>query len=387
MKITRQIILFFTYYFILYFAQAIAYVLLISFLTGLGYTATQRSVFFVVDAIAGMILQVVIGYLCDRHQKIKPYLYIVSIFYAVGTYFMYRTTAMQFWLHMLLVTLISSMTRLTMSLSDSITIETSTETRDNYGVIRLFGSIGWAVGSPITAILAEKFGYPFLGIAFIFVIVLSFVVLWGIRDVNKVKSSEPVSLKDVKALLANRTYRFMVMVLFLINIVDMTQSYSVVDKMWYLNGSERDIGNYWLMAAMMELPLFFLGGWLVKKFGAVKLLIISGIFYTLRYVVYGIAGSIMMVFVGGLLQGLTYPLLMVSSKILIDDESPDNMKTSGQQVANSIYGGGSAMIAPVLVGVLEDGLGINPSLFAIAALALLPTVMMLFYHKKTEKVL
>ena len=63
------------------------------------------------------------------------------------------------------------------------------------------------------------------------------------------------------------------------------------------------------------------------------------------------------------------------------------MKTSGQQVANSIYGGGSAMIAPVLVGVLEDGLGINPSLFAIAALALLPTVMMLFYHKKTEKVL
>ena len=76
------------------------------------------------------------------------------------------------------------------------------------------------------------------------------------------------------------------------------------------------------------------------------------------------------------------PLLMVSSKILIDDESPDNMKTSGQQVANSIYGGGSAMIAPVLVGLLEDGLGINPSLYAIAALALLPTVMMIMFSKK-----
>ncbi|MBQ1341634.1 MAG: MFS transporter [Erysipelotrichaceae bacterium] len=382
MKITKQIILFFAYYFMHFFAQAISYALLITFLTTLGYTATQRSLFFVADALFGMIFQVILGYLCDRHQKIKPYLYLLLLIYVIGTYALYRTTEMNFLVHMFLVPLVGSMLRLSASLSDSLTIETSEETRDNYGVIRLFGSIGWAVGSPVAAWIVAKWGYPMLGPSFIIFMALCVASILGIKDVKKVSSSDPVTMSDVQSLLRNPSYMLTVIILFLLFVVDMTQSYSVIDKIWYLNGSEKDVGNYWLMAAMLELPLFFYGGRVMQKIGSFKTIIIAGFFYGLRYVIYGLANSILFMFVGGALQGVTYPLLMVASKIMVDEKTPENMRTSGQQVANAVYNSGSALVSPILVGLMEDNIGINNSLFVIAAMALITTVITVFINKK-----
>jgi len=374
--------LFFAYYFMHFFAQAISYALLITFLTTLGYTATQRSLFFVADALFGMVFQVILGYLCDRHQKIKPYLYMLLLVYVIGTYALYRTTEMNFLVHMFLVPLVGSMLRLSASLSDSLTIETSEETRDNYGVIRLFGSIGWAVGSPVAAWIVAKWGYPMLGPSFIVFMALCVASILGIKDVKKVSSSDPVTMSDVQSLLRNPSYMLTVVILFLLFVVDMTQSYSVIDKIWYLNGSEKDVGNYWLMAAMLELPLFFYGGRLMQKLGSFKTIIIAGFFYGIRYVVYGCATSIFHMFVGGALQGVTYPLLMVASKIMVDEKTPENMRTSGQQVANAVYNSGSALISPILVGLMEDNIGINNSLFVIAALAAVTTVMTVMISRK-----
>ena len=374
--------MFFAYYFMHFFAQAISYALLITFLTTLGYTATQRSLFFVADALFGMVFQVILGYLCDRHQKIKPYLYMLLLVYVIGTYALYRTTEMNFLVHMFLVPLVGSMLRLSASLSDSLTIETSEETRDNYGVIRLFGSIGWAVGSPVAAWIVAKWGYPMLGPSFIVFMALCVASILGIKDVKKVSSSDPVTMSDVQSLLRNPSYMLTVVILFLLFVVDMTQSYSVIDKIWYLNGSEKDVGNYWLMAAMLELPLFFYGGRLMQKLGSFKTIIIAGFFYGIRYVVYGCATSIFHMFVGGALQGVTYPLLMVASKIMIDEKTPENMRTSGQQVANAVYNSGSALVSPILVGLMEDNIGINNSLFVIAAMALITTGITIFINKK-----
>ncbi|MBR2746259.1 MAG: MFS transporter [Erysipelotrichaceae bacterium] len=382
MKITKQIVLFFAYYFMHFFAQAISYALLITFLTTLGYTATQRSLFFVADALFGMVFQVILGYLCDRHQKIKPYLYMLLLVYVIGTYALYRTTEMNFLVHIFLVPLVGSMLRLSASLSDSLTIETSEETRNNYGVIRLFGSIGWAVGSPVAAWIVAKWGYPMLGPSFIVFMALCVASILGIKDVKKVSSSDPVTMSDVQSLLRNPSYMLTVVILFLLFVVDMTQSYSVIDKIWYLNGSEKDVGNYWLMAAMLELPLFFYGGRLMQKLGSFKTIIIAGFFYGIRYVVYGCATSIFHMFVGGALQGVTYPLLMVASKIMVDEKTPENMRTSGQQVANAVYNSGSALVSPILVGLMEDNIGINNSLFVIAAMALITTGITIFINKK-----
>jgi len=73
---------------------------------------------------------------------------------------------------------------------------------------------------------------------------------------------------------------------------------------------------------------------------------------------------------------------MVTSKALVDEQSPDNMKISGQQVALSIYGSGSALISPLVCGILTDNIGVNNTLLIIAATGLFGFILCVLSLRK-----
>jgi hypothetical protein len=54
--------------------------------------------------------------------------------------------------------------------------------------------------------------------------------------------------------------------------------YTVIDKILFVGGSNDDVAFKWSFQAIMELPLFFLGGWMLLKLGSKKILIFSIIF-------------------------------------------------------------------------------------------------------------
>ena len=382
MKLNRKLITFFAIYLLLFFALAISYSLLVTFLTSLGYTATERSVFFVGDALFGMMAQVGLGYLCDRFGKVKPFIYGCFALYVACTYLLYGTVAKSFFMHLILVMIVGGMMRITNGLMDSFTMEQSEEFKENYGVIRLFGSIGWALGSPVAAMIVTRYGYPALGTGFFAVAAVMLLLVLAVSDVHVKRGNETISLENVRDLFRNRGYLVVIIILFVLFCVDTTQSYTVIDKMMYLNGTEQDVGNYWAVAAMLELPMFFLGGRLIKKYGAMKLCAMAAIVYATRYVIYALATRIIHVFIAGVLQAITYPVLMVTSKVLVDEQSPDNMKISGQQVGLSVYGSGSALVSPLVCGILTDNIGVNNTLLLIALTALVGFVLCVLSLRK-----
>ena len=363
-------------YFMIFFSQAIAYSLLITFLNALGYQPMERNLFFAADALAGIFIQSFVGYLCDRYRTIKPFLVGGYVLFAVFTKLIYDTTEAVFWLHLFLVMGVSGLMRITSGLADSLTLETDEYCQKNYGTIRCFGSVGWAIGAPVTAKMVISYGYCSLGWGFIVCTAILLVIVSGMKDAQKT-GSETVSFTDVKSLVVNKNYLMVVLILFLFFIVDCTQSYAIPDKIFLLDGNEQDIGNYWALAAMLELPLFIIGGRLVRRFTAEKLMVIAGAFYVIRYVLYGLVNSVWGVFLVGALQAVTYPLLMVCSKMMVDRYTPKNLKSSGQLIAMSIYSGASSMISPLLCGTLEQNFGINTMLMVIALVAVIPTIMTL----------
>ena len=360
----------------IFFSQAIAYSLLITFLNALGYQPMERNLFFAVDALTGIFIQSFIGYLCDKYRTIKPFFAGAYVLFMVFTKIIYDTTEAVFWLHLFLVMGVSGLMRITSGLADSLTLETDEYCQKNYGTIRCFGSVGWAIGAPVTAKMVTSYGYCSLGWGFIVCTAILLVIVSGMKDAQKT-GSETVSFTDVKSLVVNKNYLMVVLILFLFFIVDCTQSYAIPDKIFLLNGNEQDIGNYWALAAMLELPLFIIGGRLVRRFTAEKLMVIAGAFYVIRYVLYGLVNSVWGVFLVGALQAVTYPLLMVCSKMMVDRYTPKNLKSSGQLIAMSIYSGASSMISPLLCGALEQNYGINTMLMVIALVAVIPTIMTL----------
>ena len=382
MKLNKKLISFFAIYLIHFFALALSYALLLTFLTSLGYSATERSLFFVADALFGMVMQVVLGYLCDKYRKVKPFLYGCYAVYVVAAFFLYRTTGKIFFIHLLLVMLIGSLQRITIGLLDSFTMEQDPDYKENFGTIRMWGSIGWAIGSPLAAVLVTRFGYPVLGVSFFISVIVLVIILMFIDDVYVKNNRVPITSADIRKLFENKNYVMVVIILFVLFSVDLMQSYTVVDKIMALNGNEQNVGNYFALCAIVELPLFFIGGKLVKKYGVIKLTAFAAGMFVIRYCIYGFATTVGQIFIGGLLQAFTFPIITVTGKLLVDQQTPDNMKVSGQQVALAVYSGGSALIAPFVCGLVTDMFGVNAAMFFTAFEALIGFGLCLLFIRK-----
>lgn len=385
MKLEKRNYIFTVIYFMVYFGQAFSYCLLITYMTNIGYTATQRGIFFMGEALAGTVMSVISGYLCDRYNRIKPFWYMSLVMYMAVTWLTFISDEMNFVRHFLLVMNVGGMLRVSGGLIDALTLQYDDDCRENFGTIRAFGSIGWAVCAPITAWLVEHYGYPSLGTSFIIATVVLIIISLGIHDISTVSEHARVTFHDVSTLFNNRHYVTVTVILLLFFIVDSAQGYGVADKVAFLNGGEKELGYYWALSAMMELPLFFYGQKVVKRFGGYETMAMAGLMFVLRFIIFGISTSIAGIYVGGTLQAVTYPLLLILSKTLVDEQTPLHLKTSGQQVASSVYGCGSALLAPLIIGVLEDGIGINHALYAIAALALISTFFTVYVMRKSHK--
>ena len=76
---------------------------------------------------------------------------------------------------------------------------------------------------------------------------------------------------------------------------------------------------------------------------------------------------------------------MVATKELVDDESPESLKSSGQLIGLAIYNNIPSLIAPLLTGYLEDSIGINSALFTLAAFGLASLFLLWLYYREKKK--
>ena len=81
------------------------------------------------------------------------------------------------------------------------------------------------------------------------------------------------------------------------------------------------------------------------------------------------------------MQLLTFPLLTITSTTMVYNEIPDYLRSTGQQVAFSVYNAGSALIAPLIGGAMFDALGANKALMVVLAFAVVPVVLLTIYNK------
>ncbi len=372
---------FFLIYFLVYLAQAFSFCLMVTYLISLGYSATERSIMFAFGAITGIIVQFWFGYLCDKNKTIKRYINYSYICYSLMTLVVYMTGFRNFFMHILLVGTMQIFFRVNIGLVDSWVLESGDYLKDNFGSMRAFGSLGWVVGSYFVSCMVEKVGYSYIGIVFASILLIAYFVGKKIPDAQK-QQSVKLKLSDVNILFKNKRYILLIVILFAIYMVQTSLDYVLPDKLNALNATETEVSYYWMITGLVELPLFFAGNKLAKKYGYVNLMILSIVVYGARFVMYSLSTSILQVMLISLLQFFTFPIMQVVSKQLVDKESPENLKSSGQQIGSALYNCTSALFSPLLAGILEDSFDIDVALLAISGFALISLLLTFVYKKK-----
>lgn len=369
------------FYFISYVAFVIPYGYMQTFLEYVGYDVVERGIILSGTAVVAIVTQFFIGYLCDKYHTDKKFFQLSLIVFVISALVMYQVSEQNFFLHLIFISLVGGMFRTTLAVQDTWTLETSETCRNNFGPIRAFGAIGWMIGSPIGAMVVERYGYSALGYVFAALAVVNLLYTMYLQDAVKVERSEGIHLQDLKELLLSKKYIIVVLIFLFINIIATADIYTTVDKMMELGADEGLVGARWSIQAFTELPLFFAGTWLLKKFGDYKLMMFGTVMYILRFIGYAVVQSPEMMIVVTLMQCITYPLIMITSKTLVDDTAPLHLRSSGQTIASAFYVGVSLLITPLFASAMISGLGVDTTLLLIGLSGIIPLGLGVAYRR------
>ena len=374
--------------FVLYLAAfislALAFTQLIPFLIYVGYDPLQRGIILSTIAFVAFFGQLWSGYLCDRYRSVKRFFGLFWILFTLFSVAMYYVTTQVFFFHFIAVSFVGGLFRVTNGLLETWTIETSKKVRDNFGMIRAFGAIGWAIGAPLTSFLITSFGYQYLGLFMAVGAIITYGIAQLLPDASKVKSDASLRFSDIRQLLTHKPYILLMVIFILVSVVMTADMYTVIDKILYVGGTNDDVGLKWSFQAIMELPFFFLGGWMLLKLGSKKILVSSIVFYIIRFFLYSVVQTPFLLIAVSGMQMLTFPLYMIAQKVLIDDETPVHLKSTGQMMGMALFNGVPTFVTPLIAGVLVNSFGYDRTLLIFTVSLIIPLILSVIYRPKLK---
>jgi PPP family 3-phenylpropionic acid transporter len=226
---------------------------------------------------------------------------------------------------------------------ENITITYSQKNNKNYGSIRLWGDVGVGSAAVILGVLIGVFGIEYLGIMYAAILLSAILVSVFLRD-GRQKSATPISLNSVSKLLKNREYLwFLLLSLILFTTHRMNDSLFTV-YLSDLGASESHVGLAWMIATFASAPMFIVMGKLLKKYKELTLVLIAGVFYCIRWFLYGFFDHSIVLIYLQLMNGITFPLFIVAALFFVTRIVPSEIAATGQTIFIAVIVGIGGLI-------------------------------------------
>lgn len=360
--------------FVVFVAHGLVNTQSVPFLTVIGYNSIERGYIMSFYAVIAVLGQFLSGYLSDKYKTVKRFFIYATIILIGFTFLTFVLNDKNFLLHFFLMGNTIGFIRIIGNLLETWIIEVD-GMYPYFGSIRSLGSLGWALASLVSGYLIAYRGYALLmwvSIAFnILVVIVSFMM----EDATK-EMGVSINIKDVKTLFQNKSFMMLILIYGLVYVVYNSDHVSVTDFIFFIGGSETDVGVKWFVQAISEIPLLFAGTYFLKKYQGKKLMIFGTLMMGLRFVLYAVFPSTSAVIVFSTLQALSFPFVLISQKELVLNETPAALRSTGQMVSVALTAGFSAIISPILAGYLGAYMSIRVVVLGFGLFMLVPTFLM-----------
>jgi PPP family 3-phenylpropionic acid transporter len=324
------------------------------------------------------------GIFADK-KGIRPTLFITVLITAVMMFFLGDILTFK-WLvfYMLLITVFHHPLG---PLIDAIAVQFSRSRpeRYNYGNLRLWGSLGWAIASFLGGYLFSridlKFIFPVTAFFFLFSIVFLGFPFRSTKTVYR-PDFKPIRLN---VLIHNKPLLIFIGILLLYGIVCSPVNAFINLYFSELGVDKSVIGLAYSIQSLSELPFFILGNVLVRKFGAQRVIIIAMIVMVMRMFFYGLVPVISLALIMGVFQGVTLSFFLVGVVDYIHKQLPDGRDATAQSLIWGLYFGIGHTIGNLLTGYLKDLVGMIDVMNYFAWLALLVLIFSGLYFIYSRK--
>lgn len=259
---------------------------------------------------------------------------------------------------------------------------------DSYGEIRLWSSAGWAFSTIVVGYLLKgieiKYVFPITGAFFLAAGI--FMILFY-QPLKVTRSIESIKFSHFWQLVA-KSPRLLVFIFIIFIYGILTAPVMLFINMYYneIGAQSHQIGYAFAVQALFELPFFFYGKKLLKKFGAPKVMLFAMATTMLRMFLYGMTNNPNLAIAIGTLHGVTIGLFLVSVIEQIHSFIPSKWRASGQSFIYIFYFGVGTALGYALSGFLSEKYSVKSTMLIMAvSIAILISFILIsfgLYRKK-----
>lgn len=360
---------FYITYALCYLTGALGTTQLIPYLKENGFDDMQKGFILSGIALVTLISQFLFGYFSDKTKKIKIY-YLISYFLCTAfNVFLFATQINQFYLALILVSWIGGGARCWQGILDTWIFQVE-GLNDKYPQARSVGAIGWAFGSWIAAIILSFSSFWLLSILVALFGLLGYFFSFRCQECTRL-SKAPIHFSDLSILLKNKAYLCLVGALLILFAMGCADIYLVVDKILAIEGTSFHVGLKWGLQSLAEAPVFYFASKLLERFKKSSLLLFASIMFGIRFLLYAFISNVWLLVLAALMQMITFPIAMISSKEIINTLCDEKIKSTAQLAAMSIYMGLSLFFMPIACNALAQMFSIDFALLCVAAMSLI----------------
>lgn len=261
-------------------------------------------------------------------------------------------------------------------LMDSMAIEyVNQNSNKSFGFIRVWGSVGYAVGAFLAGRVANSFGLGSVFYVSAAAFTFGWVILMTMQD-RPVQVKRSHFKKDLKKLLKQKNYIFVLIYSFLL-----VGSFFGADQYLGLYIRSRGIdmsmiGILMFISVCVEIPFVFNSKKLLNHFGAFKLLIVMNLIAVLRMVILGTSDVVSLFLMAGVLRGIVAGIFIPLFVEVICDITPSSVVTSAVAIYSAVSSGIATFVFTFAGGIIADQINYEVLFFAYGAVMVLPLILL-----------
>jgi len=241
------------------------------------------------------------------------------------------------------------------ALADSATMAMLGDDRSMYGRIRLGGTIGWGVFAPIAGLLVDNYG---LKIAFWCFSAIMFIDLFVAQKVVH-DSTEHVRSENqgIRYFLTSRRWILFLLSAFIGGLGALSVSSYLFPYMAEMGTSKSMMGVASMIATVTELPIFFFGNRLVRRFGSRGLFLSALVLMGIRSLFFAWVNSPIAVLLVQGLGGTIFPAMWLAGVAYADEHAPAGLKSTAQGLFGAVSFGFGSAVGGFVGGLLLESIG------------------------------
>lgn len=328
----------------------------------LGFTGSQLGIIFSLLPLATIISPFLGGQLADRYFASEKVIGVLQIIGGVLLIITARVTSFQqmMWL-MLLYCLVYAPT---LALTNSIAFVNLRNSEEEFGAIRVWGTIGWIAAGWILAgwrwLAKSPEGIALKGdtllLAGIFSLIMGLYSFSLPHTPPKKDAAKPWAFLEAIKMLKDKNFLVFAIISFVV--ATELQFYYVLTSPFLTQAvgvNQKSVSLVMTIAQIAEIfVMAFMLSWALKRFGMRNTLTLGILAWPVRYIIFVIGKPSWLVIASLALHGFCYVFFFTAAYIYVDNIAPKDIRHSAQSLIATIILGFGNFVGSLFCGWIQD---------------------------------